>query len=665
MKKFSKLAVSTAVLIALSGCLEVEDNNNNDDVVAELQQQNAAAEANKTPIKLFGTVVDAGSGEAVTEAMITIKVGTTWRAPISAVGEFSIEDLPVNTDIVVLVQSSSNEFMDKVFYGRTTTVDSGQVAEQSIGELRVSEAVVKTYSVLDSETSEPFTGLVFQYNPATTFSGYPVVNGVSEYQVNSTFDENTGLYSITLPKDLDFRVTASGDLDGDGITDFTTEQSAFWGYDGVSLDASEALQLEVLYVNETEEYQPVELRITAIDNFGELIEGIEMTASDRFLGNFATSYDADTKEYIFNYQTSSHVDLIMPSFTTDEDVSYQSAQITLTWASADSLTINDYGFQNNLPSQIEVLDGVASVIVQPRISNPDSAHVSRVSSYINENDNYSLNQFYQSAIGLLDDSFSLTRRNVFSVIKGNASSTDLVPAGTTRLGFTSVDVPVTATLSHNDTFVTVTAGEVLDSGDYHYDIERLVNGQTGEEFNVNFYHNFQIELEPGTVGTFNIDDIKLDNNNGTTNGTIIVTENTAGETSSVTNNSRSAALYFPRSIESLEHFELNLLSYVDNGFSRTSDRNIPVVRQGNVIIGTIQLVSLAANEHIEDFSGYSTSYAHTQTSLADGEWYRTTTGSVYLSDNTASRTNTATYSYIYRVKGEDTVHEGTITLPVF
>lgn len=664
MKKFSKLAVSTAVLIALSGCLEVEDNNNNDDVVAELQQQNAAAEANKTPIKLFGTVVDAGTGEAVTEAMITVKVGTTWQAPISVAGEFSVDNLPVNTDIVVLVQSPSNEFMDRVFYGKTTSVDAGQVAEQSIGELQVSEPVVKTYSVLDVETSEPFAGLAFQYNTASAFSANSLLVGASEYRVESSYDANTGLYSITLPKDLDYRVTASADLDGDGIVDFTTHQSAFWISDQVNLSAYEAMQLEVLYVNETEAYQPVELRIKAIDSFGDVIEGIEMTASDRFLGLFETSYDADTQEYVFNYQTSSRVDLIMPSFVTEENVSYQSAQINLTWASLSSLTITDYGFQNNLPGNIEVVDGVASIIVQPRLSYIGSANVNRVSSNINDNDNHSLNQFYQSAIGLLDDSVLLTQRNVFSVIKGNDSDNDLVPAGTTRLGIISQEVPATASLTHNNTFLTVTADNSLAGGDYRYEIERLVNAQTGEEFNGNFSVNFEVEEEPSSIGEFNINDIKLDNNNGTTNGSVIVSQNTAGESSSVVNFSRNANLYFPGSIKSLEHFELKLLSYVANGVSRTNDRTIRVVNESGTQVPIRNLVSLADNENIESFSGYASNFAHTQTSLTDGEWFFSSSSSVYLGDNTDSQENSVTYSYIYKVKGEDAVYEGTITLPV-
>lgn len=662
MMKFSKLAVSAAVLIALNGCLEVEDDSN-DEVVAALEEQNLALEANKTPVTLFGTVVDAGTNQAITEATVTMKVGSAWQAPVSVSGEFSIPELPANTDVVILVQSPSGAFMDRVFYGKTVSVGAGQVAEQSMGELQVSEAVVKTYSVLDSETSESFAGLIFQYNTASVFSSGFQMSGASAYQVESTYDDTTELYSITLPKDLAFQVTASGDLDGDGITDFVTEQASFWAYDKVSLSADEAMQLEVLYVNETEEYQPVELRMTVIDNFGERIEGIEMTASDRFLGQFSTSYDADTQEYVFNYQTSSRVDLIMPSFTTDDEVTYQSGQLTLSWASAESLTISDYGFQNNLPSDIEVVAGVASIIIQPRETNVSSSYVGRVSSQINENENHSLNQFYQSAISLLDDSVSLTQRNVFKVIKGNDSDNDLVPAGTTRVGSVFEEIPATASLSHNNTFLTVTANTNLTGGTYSYEIDKLVNAQTGEEFNTNFHVNFEIEEDELTVGTFDINDIKLDNNNGTTNGALIVTQNTAGEASTSTDINRHSNLYFPLSILSLDYLELNRVSYISNGNPVDSPRQIKVIVDGEPVTSARNLVSLATNENVESHNGYS-AQADTQTSLADGKWYYTNSGGFYSNDNSGSEVNSATFTYIYRVKGEDIVHEGTITLPV-
>ncbi|MCW9017165.1 MAG: hypothetical protein OQJ89_09385, partial [Kangiellaceae bacterium] len=99
MNKISKVAVATAVSLALGGCLEVEDNNNNADVVAALEAQ---GEANLAPITLFGKVINAADNLPVGEARVSIKVGTEWREPVVVSGEFSFTELPVNTDVVVL-----------------------------------------------------------------------------------------------------------------------------------------------------------------------------------------------------------------------------------------------------------------------------------------------------------------------------------------------------------------------------------------------------------------------------------------------------------------------------------------------------------------------------------------------------------------------------------
>ncbi|MCW8999043.1 MAG: hypothetical protein OQK04_10035, partial [Kangiellaceae bacterium] len=385
MNKISKVAVATAVSLALGGCLEVEDNNNNADVVAALEAQ---GEANLAPITLFGKVINAADNLPVGEARVSIKVGTEWREPVVVSGEFSFTELPVNTDVVVLIESTDNSFMDRVFFGKTTNVDTGQVASQSMGDLKVSEAVEKSFSVLNTENSEPVEGLVFKYLTASTFSGGGTQSGLAEYEVSSTYNQDTGQYSISLAKDLYYSLTASPDIDGDGVIDVRPENNSFWSYDSIRVVSDVALQLDTMYVNETEAYQPVELRITVIDELGENIEGVEFFASDLYQGRLETTFDSDTNEYIFNYQSSSGVDLNMPSFTTADDITYQRASIDLNWASENTLSISDWGFRNNLPGSIDVVNGVASITVQPRVGSTTGNYIDRVSSAINENANF-------------------------------------------------------------------------------------------------------------------------------------------------------------------------------------------------------------------------------------------------------------------------------------
>jgi hypothetical protein len=569
---------------------------------------------------------------------------------------------------VVLVQSPTNAFLDRVFYGTSVGVQAGQVASQSMGDLPVAEGIVKTYAILDSENSDPFEGLVFSYNTAAAFSTNAKFSGLNQYQVYSTFDSQTGLYSITLAKDLAYLVTASGDIDGDGIVDFGPENNNFWYADSIRLDSTQAMALETMYVNETEAYQPVELRMTVIDEFGEIIEGVAFFASDLFKGRLETSFDSDTMESVFNYQTSSRVDLNMPSFTTADDIAYQSASIDLTWASENTLSIYDYGFQNNLPSSIEVVDGVATVVVQPRRASMPSDYVSLVSSVVNVNNNYSLNQFYQATIGLLADSVLLERRNVFTVTKGDASASDLVPAATTQIGLVSQGVTLSNSLAHNNTFLTSSPVETLQAGDYRYTVTSLVNPATGNEFNVNFSDSFVVEPTTNEIPSFDLNDIKLDNNNGTNNGAIIVATNTVGQANSSTDYNNSTRLYFPCSIRSLDYLELNLQSDVRNGNVYTYTRQIQVVNGETIYQPSRYLVSLATNHNIESFPGYYGVSVDSATALADGQWYYANYIGIYSTDNTAANVNTATFSYIYihiyRVAGETQVYEDTIILPV-
>ena len=664
MIKYYKFAATILTCFLLNGCFEVEDDSN-DEVVAALQAQNAILQqqANTAPVSIFGTIVDAGSDSPVADANITVKVGTEWQPMMTVNSEFTIDSLPGNTDILILVQSPSGEFMDRAFYAKTPSVDQGQSAVQSIGDLKVSQGIEKSYSVINAETGLPFEGLVFNYNTSTTANSGARASGSIDYQVESEYDLDTGLYTITIPEYLDTYVTASGDIDGDDVVDFVTENNNFWYGGELRMSTYQALQLETLYVNETEAYQPVELRLTVIDDLGSSIEGIEFFASNLYLGRIDTTYDVNTQEYVLNYQTSSRVDLNMPSFTSADGVDYQSATISLNWATASTLSISGYGFNNGLPHQLNVVDGVASLVVQPHIAYTGYNYVSRVSSNIDNGNNFSLNQFYQSPIGLIEDSVTLVQTNVFTVIKGNESPNDLVADGTTEYGNITQEIAVTASLTHNDTFLVAAPDNALSAGNFMYRVNQLVNAQTGIGFNANYTRHFSIEPAASDFGSFDINDVKLDNNNSTTNGLIIVAQNTAGVPATTSNNNSNAWLILPQSARSLEYLEFNLISYVRNGVTQTANGRIRVVENGNIIQNEYNLLSLAVNENIRPIGNYYNANVLTKTSLADGKMYAAYSG-MYGSDNTATNENTATFNYLYQVAGETTVHQGTITLPV-
>ncbi|MET1255431.1 hypothetical protein [Aliikangiella maris] len=670
MNNLSKMLIMSTTCLALTACLEVEDNSNND-VVAALEEQNTLLEEqNKElqkkdlPVSIYGMVVDAETGEAV-DAKVKLKIGPNWQDFISVSGEFTIDDLPVNTNIIVQIESPTNAFLPRAFFTKTTNADAGQVVMQALGDLNVSKGVQASFSVLNAEDSSSVEGLEFTYNPSVAYGNYISNSMLRNYDVKSTYNAETQTYSITIPEFLSVSLFASKDIDGDGKVDFVTLDGDFDYSDKIKINSLEAQKLTTLYVEEAESYQPVQLRISIADNLGNDFTELDFYAKDRYTGRMDISYDANTKEYVFDYQSSGEVELFMPAFVVN-DKNYSSGEINLRWSTLEFLSITSSGFDDNFNyyNRVEVIDGVAKIVVKPREIN-SNPNISTLSSTVDEADNYSLKRFYEAPIATLEDSFTLEKYDIFTVIRGNDSNSDAVPNGVTRVGYTTQQLPVDYSLRYNDTFLSVKSSQVLDWGYYRYKINNLVNRATGEEFGSNYYQTVDFQIEkPENTGIFRINDIKLDNNNGTTNGNAIVATTTAGIANTATNNRRSAYVYFPDTIETLEFLRLTAISKVTNGiYSSLNNDYGNIVLDGNIKVSSTRLVSLAENEIVESFSGggYSVSRG---TTLEDGKAYYSHFGYSYMSDNTASQTNNMTFLYAYQVKGETTVHEGTITLYV-
>jgi len=658
--------------IVLSGCLEVKDDSN-DAVVTALeaqntilqQQQQQQQEQKIASVTLFGNIIDAGDASIVTSAQISVKVGTTWRDTVEMSGEFSITNLPANTDIIIKIESSDGAFLARSFYGTTPQVSGNQVNSRSLGDLLVSKPVVKNYDVLDAETNTAFEGLTFTYTPSASLYGYSVNTSASRFKndtVSSTFDAITGLYSITLPEDFDVEVTAALDLDNDDIIDVIPDNSDYWGSNELIISGSTAKTLATIYVNRTPDFQPVELRLSVIDELGTPLEDIEFFVDDNTNEQVDLNYDTSTNEYVISYQSSSLVTLNMASFTDANGVIYSSGELHLFRVSTDSLDVSSNGFNHYVTDSATIVDDVATLTVQPKKSYTPSSYIDRISTAIDFDDNYSLKQFYESPIELLDDSVSLIHRDVFSVTKGNASDSDLVTNGTTEISISDIEVPLDITLSHNNTFLTAQSNSTLAPGKYYYRTGYFINRETGE-LSTNYSDTTQLTIneQPSNL-VFDINDIKLDNNNGTTNGMPIVDTNTAGIANTASDSYASNFLYLPQSIEALEFLQLSMISYIYNGVLHYSNSQYEYVTDNNInSLNSYYLVKLATNENVRP-SGIN-NYRY-QTSITDGLWYRSYYNYFYSSDNTTTSTNTATFNYVYRVAGEETVVQGTITLPV-
>ncbi len=304
---------------------------------------------------------------------------------------------------------------------------------------------------------------------------------------------------------------------------------------------------------------------------------------------------------------------------------------------------------------------VVELAVMPRVLDNGSSAL-EVIAVANKVDfvDHSFSVFYSQPITVSASSLSLTNTSGFTVIKGNDDSNDIVLAGTTIVSG-NVNIPVTFETSLNDTKLTVTPVSTLTSGqDYNYEVNSLAVKATEKLVDVNG-DSLSFSIEDNS-DTFDINDIRLDNNNYKTNGVIITPTNSAGDSSSPYNYNRDAYLYLPTSINALQTLSLRSVSITQDGVNSNSIRDFNLVRNGNPYNAyAIGLVQLAENETlIRDNLNISIEIGSAQ--LDSQKVYRTSTNE-YMSDNLVGSENSMTFEYAYETK-TGVVATGTLTIPV-
>lgn len=211
--KYLNLATTLLAVVFLNGCLEVEDNSS--DIKALLDQ-------NENLISIKGVVVDALDLKPVSNALITVKVGSTDLISNFEVanGDFELTGLPRSSDIDIIISSPDNKFLSRTFF--TETSNGSKNGVDDVGNFAVSEPVDVEIYVLDNETNSPFTTLEFiaYSHSGTNSSAY-------KYQHVSSFNTETGIYTITLPKFIDTSISANLDFDKDGEVDYVPELNNF------------------------------------------------------------------------------------------------------------------------------------------------------------------------------------------------------------------------------------------------------------------------------------------------------------------------------------------------------------------------------------------------------------------------------------------------------
>jgi len=656
--KYSKTLVSGFSLLLLNGCLDVEDNNNNAEVVEALNAQTSAIENQKQTVTFQGLVVSSLDQTPITNAVITVKLGSEMFAENISVSEglFSVSKLPANSDIEVIVTSDDNQFLARTFFVNTGSTSNGE-AIKDFGLFSVSEPQEVQISVLNTVDNMPVESL--------EFIGYSHSGNSStsqQYKHTSTFDAVTGVYTIILPKHINTQIMAKLDLDEDGVDDFTPEYLGNYYGSGLTIDSANTLETATIYVEESTEtaITEVEYRVSILDDTASsIVEAIAYMENGNL--QLQSSYDAATEQHVVVTSFDGYTQLNIPAFNVG-DINYQSSYITISDQQDGTLYIRNSGYNGNNCCYLVANSDLVELAITPRITTTSNSTILEVVTASQKVDPITtgFSAFYSQAIVVPDGSPTLTFFDGFTVLKGNDSSDDLILPGITSL-VGNIEIPTTHTLSLNDTKLTVQPTSTLVTpGTYIYTVDELVVKESEEITNVN-YDSLTFTIESSEA--FDINDVKIDNRNYTTNGSPIIQTNTAGEATSISNYNSSVYFYFPTSVTNLKNFTLRKVLVVNDGVTRTDIDSYTIIDNGSLqyYSGKIATVQLAYNEVVvQENMNIS---IHTGTAQSDSQhlYYRST--GEYMSDNISTSVNNITFEYAYET-ADGEISTGTITLDV-
>ncbi|MDO6559436.1 hypothetical protein [Paraglaciecola chathamensis] len=660
--KYSKIAIAVSATVLLNGCLEVEDKNNSE-VVNALQQQNEilSEQDQKKSVTVRGLIVNSRDSEPVSSAKITVKTGveTIAEGIVGADGKFSISDLPSNSDLDLIVTSDSDEFMSRAFFFNTE-FSEGSNNQQDIGILGVSEAVDVSFTVLNGADNTPVTDLVFKADSSSpSYSG--VSSSTFEYLHLSTFDEVNGIYNMTLPRYIDVAATASLDVNKDGEPDYVLESLPFSSGNNITFFSANEGDANEIYLLTADDAAPeeVEYRVALVDEFGDPLLGASVLVNDQYNDDVSATYDAEAGEYVISAAFVQSLSIQIPAFSVGE-INYQSASINIGEQNDGRLSVYYSGAADYASYYVSSDTESLSFAIQPQeivnnVSELEAVLVSEPSKM-----DSSWNVFYSQSVAVEVSDVTLTNLDAFTVTKGNASTDDLVLAGTTSI-VGGIDMAVSVALSKNDTRLTVSPDSLLVAGDsYQYTVGTIEVVATGQTIDL-ASDSKQFTVPANEEAVFDIAQVRLDNNNYTTNGNAITAQNTAGEASTPFDYDRNVYLVLPSTVNSLQSFTMRRVSIVEDGSSALSTETYNLVENGNVQLNSSALVALAQNETLYtdniNFSIYD------GMNLPDVAKAYTRQMYIYLSDSTSSNENSATFEYAYETKSGDVV-TGSIKLNV-
>lgn len=661
--KYSKLATAVSAVVLLNGCLEVEDNSNAE-VVTALQEQNQilTEQGQQKSVAIRGSVVNLLDGEPVSAAKITVKSGNEiLAADVEAVdGKFKVNNLPSSSDLDFIVSSDTGEFMTRAFFYRTDYSEAPN-NQQDIGALGVSASVEVVITVLNSADNSPVTDLVFKADSSEHI--YTKGSGRVDYLHLSTFDEVNGVYKITLPKYIYTEAIASLDIDNNGELDYALEATPYSDTRFITLYAANTAQLDEIYLLTNEDATPpqVEFRIAVVDELGAAIAGANLMVDDRFNDDVTATYNAETGEYVLTAAFPQSMNIQIPAFTVGDD-DYNSASISINEQSDGRLAIYYSGVEDYVSYYIPAGTDSIDLSIQPQkfVASASLLDVVLLSE-VNPVDS-SMTIFYSQPVNLDATDVTLTNLDAFTVTKGNAHSDDSVSPGTTLIKG-GVEVPVSVVLSKNNTRLAITPNALLVASDrYDYVVGNVDVLATNETIDINSDgKSFAVPFADDLA--FDISQVRLDNNNYTTNGSAIIALNTAGDPTSAFDYSSNVYIVLPTTINSLQSFTMEQTLVIRNGSTQTFTSSNPytIVENGNIQFGGAAMVATAANEDVFTVNANINLYHGMNTPdlpymYAQQVWH-------YLSDHLSSSENSITFEYSYETKAGEAV-TGTVTLNV-
>ena len=638
--KYLKLGSTLLSVVFLNGCLEVENDN------AE------------STVSIKGVVVDALDFDPIDNALITVKVGSNELISNFEVtdGDFELTGLPQSSDIEIVISSPDNQFLSRTFFAETFWGSTQGVSD--FGNFAVSEAVDVEISVIDNGTNNAFSALKFTAYSHSTSNLYSNTNSSAyKYQHVSTFDEASGTYTITLPKFIETSISASLDFDKDGEVDYLPELLKHLRGRDLYIGSANTKEFTIIHINEVAMSSDIEIRLSLVDDAAQPLLGATFYIEDSVVDSV---YDKLTEQYVISTQIKDSLSLQIPAFSSDGN-KYQSSAFTVSKLDDENLSIVKHGsYYNNCCFTIPKTQ-VVNFALTPQVilESETPLKVVLAAATVNPTDS-SFSVFYSQAIEVDAENIFLTNKAGFTVLKGNADENDLIPAGTT-LVTGGLSFPVTFALSLNDTRLTVTPLNPLTTADsYHYDIKSVMNKATLEKADI-YNDELTFEISANTDEVFSVADIKLDNENFTSNGVAITASNSAGDASSPTNWMDYAYLYLPLNLNSLQKLTLSQTSFVRNGVTSIDLWDIDVVTNGVIKAIDVGIVTLAKNEVLNN-QAYYRQVIINSAQLETQKVYRMPTW-VNLSDNTANETNSISFEYYLETKTGE-VSTGNITIPV-